>query len=214
MIQIFCGNYGSGKSELALNFALAAHKKGLKTCLLDMDLINPYFRSSAVPLPPEIKVISPVYSNTASEAMSISPEVFSAFNGEFDYVAVDAGGDPVGSATLGLISDYLGGADIFFVHNPFRPMQDTLERTLLMLSDIERRTGINVAQIISNPNLALFTTIENVTWGLAQTELFSTATNKPIYALTVMRKLKEQLPPMDIEIIPIDVYMDTSKVLT
>ena len=42
-IYVMIGNYGSGKSELALNFAFKAAETG-KTELIDLDLVNTYFR--------------------------------------------------------------------------------------------------------------------------------------------------------------------------
>ena len=45
-IIIFCGNYGSGKTEIALNTALKLRSQGERTVLVDLDIVNPYFRSS------------------------------------------------------------------------------------------------------------------------------------------------------------------------
>ena len=40
-ITVFTGHYGSGKTEIAVNFALAEAKKGKKTVICDMDVVNP-----------------------------------------------------------------------------------------------------------------------------------------------------------------------------
>ena len=43
-VYVLIGNYGSGKTELALNFAFRAAERGEKTELLDLDMVNTYFR--------------------------------------------------------------------------------------------------------------------------------------------------------------------------
>ncbi len=43
-VKVLIGNYGSGKSELALNFAMQAAARGDRTELLDLDMVNTYFR--------------------------------------------------------------------------------------------------------------------------------------------------------------------------
>ena len=43
---VLVGNFGSGKTELALNLAMDAVKSD-STMLVDMDIINPYFKSSS-----------------------------------------------------------------------------------------------------------------------------------------------------------------------
>ena len=43
-IKVLIGNYGSGKSELALNFAMQAAARGERTELIDLDMVNTYFR--------------------------------------------------------------------------------------------------------------------------------------------------------------------------
>ena len=45
-IYITVGHYGSGKTEYSVNFALALAKKHDKVFLVDLDFVNPYFRSN------------------------------------------------------------------------------------------------------------------------------------------------------------------------
>ena len=44
-VRVLIGNFGSGKTELSLNFAIQAAKTG-SSVLVDLDVINPYFRSA------------------------------------------------------------------------------------------------------------------------------------------------------------------------
>ena len=43
---ILIGNYGSGKTEIALNIAIRAAARGEHTQVIDLDKVNDYFRMS------------------------------------------------------------------------------------------------------------------------------------------------------------------------
>ena len=101
---VFVGSFGSGKSELAINFALNKALDNPPCTLLDMDVINPYFRSSErmdVLKKANVRLISPPFAMNKIEIMSLSPEVYSAFAQQEGTVIFDAGGDPVGAISLG-----------------------------------------------------------------------------------------------------------------
>ena len=44
-VHVFIGPFGSGKTETAINFALGERRKGKEVSLIDLDIVNPYFRS-------------------------------------------------------------------------------------------------------------------------------------------------------------------------
>ena len=61
---VITGNYGSGKTEISLNLALKASAEG-KTTLVDLDIVNPYFRSGEKAIEMEkagIRVLMPTYA--------------------------------------------------------------------------------------------------------------------------------------------------------
>ena len=94
-IYVMIGNYGSGKSELALNFAFKAAETG-KTELIDLDLVNTYFRLTErgkLVEQKEIRLISPNYACSGVETLSLPAEVASAFAMNWDTVVFDVGGD-------------------------------------------------------------------------------------------------------------------------
>ena len=44
-LTLFAGHYGSGKTNLALNYALWLKGRGLRVTAADLDIVNPYFRT-------------------------------------------------------------------------------------------------------------------------------------------------------------------------
>lgn len=61
-IVIIVGNYGSGKSETAVNLAIHARSQGLSVKITDLDLVNPYFRTREARTPLEkmgVEVVLP-----------------------------------------------------------------------------------------------------------------------------------------------------------
>ena len=103
-VKVLIGNYGSGKSELALNFAMQAAARGERTELIDLDMVNTYFRLTErgkMVEQKEIRLVSPNFACSGIETLSLPAEVQSAFVLDWDSVIFDVGGDDVGSTALG-----------------------------------------------------------------------------------------------------------------
>lgn len=123
---VFAGSFGSGKSELAINLAIRKAAENPPCTLVDMDVINPYFRSSERSDLLEkfnVRLISPPFAMHKIEIMSLSPEVYSAFAQKEGTVIFDAGGDPVGAVSLGQFYSHFCNIpseqlNIFMVINP------------------------------------------------------------------------------------------------
>ena len=94
-MYVLIGNYGSGKTELALNFAIGAAARGERTELLDLDMVNTYFRLTEpgrLMRMKDIRVVSPNFTNSSVETLSLPAEVQSAFAMDWDTVVFDVGG--------------------------------------------------------------------------------------------------------------------------
>ena len=101
-VVILIGNYGSGKTELALNFAFQAANEGKKVELLDLDMVNTYFRLTdrgELIKSKEIRLVSPNFVNSSVETLSLPAEVASAFALVWDTVIFDVGGVPAGATS-------------------------------------------------------------------------------------------------------------------
>lgn len=42
-IKIFTGHFGSGKTEVAINFAINSANENKNTAIVDLDIVNPIF---------------------------------------------------------------------------------------------------------------------------------------------------------------------------
>ncbi len=103
-ITVICGHYGCGKTNLALNLAVEAAATGRRSVIVDMDIVNPYFRSSEYRTFLErhgVQLIAPVFANTTLDTPVLPPEIYSIFNMENTDMFIDAGGDDVGATALG-----------------------------------------------------------------------------------------------------------------
>ena len=155
--NIFAGNYGSGKTELSLNTSIALAKKA-KTALVDIDVVNPYFRSaeSAELLEKNgVYLIAPPYANTNVDVPVLSAEVNAAF--EYEAAVFDAGGDPVGAAALGgLLQKFQAVREdtmLYYVVNARRPLQRSADEIIEMMEQISARIRLSIDGIINNTNL-------------------------------------------------------------
>jgi len=198
---VFAGNYGSGKTELSLNFAINAAKEGKRTVLLDMDIVNPYFRSSeheAMLTELGIRVIKPTFANTMVDVPSLPAEVYVPFDADIDLAVFDAGGDPVGAAALGILSEKFAenaeDTEFYYVINARRPLQEDSASVEEMLRQIEGRAKLKVTQLINNTNLAYETTEEDVEYGLKVVGEVSSHTGIPVAFTSVGKWLKEKYP--------------------
>lgn len=166
---VFIGNYGSGKTEISLNFALMCAKKQ-RTALVDLDIVNPYFRSSekrGLLESAKIKLIAPVFANKTVDSPSLPPEVASVFVDESERIIFDAGGDPVGATALGRYHGDFAKSDVetLYVINARRPLSGTPDDIMEMLAQIQDRARLRVTGLINNTNLSVETTADDLRFG-------------------------------------------------
>ncbi len=157
-IKIFTGHFGSGKTEIALNTAL---KEGKGTLIVDVDTVNPYFRSNdAKEFLKEngIYIIAPTFASTNIDMPTLPETVLSAFNHD-GLVIFDVGGDSDGAFALGGykkwfdINDY----EMFLVVNTCRPLTETKEDIVSYAKEIEYASRLKLTGIINNSNLSYLT---------------------------------------------------------
>lgn len=167
---IVTGHYGCGKTNLSINMALEAAKAGEKVTIVDMDLVNPYFRTSDYRQMLEehgIEVITPVFGATNLDIPSLPASMYSIFERE-GRVIVDVGGDDVGSTVLGRFRPQLEHTDhdMIYVINRFRSMTVTAEETLEILREIETVSNLKATKLVNNSHLMSETTDAEIRKGV------------------------------------------------
>jgi len=157
-IVIFTGHFGSGKTEVAVNYALKMAEQGKKTAIVDLDIVNPFFRTADVREKLEdqgIKVITPVYANTNVDVPSLPAEISGMFEDRSYNVVLDVGGDDLGARAVSRYREQIIREDYvhYFVVNIRRPMTRTPDEIIKMIYEIQSSAGINVDMLVNNANL-------------------------------------------------------------
>ena len=221
-MMVLIGNYGSGKSELALNFAFAAAERGERTELLDLDMVNTNFRlterGKQVEMK-EIRLVSPNFANSGIETLSLPAEVQSAFAMDWDTVIFDVGGDAVGSTALGRYhEDFLqleeGALEVLNVVNIRRPLAGTVEKVVRLQEEMQIHSRLKITGMINNTNLAEMTTVQELHDGYEIIKEVSERTGVPVKYTSGKKELLNRFlaesghdPKYIGTPLPIDIYM-------
>jgi hypothetical protein len=213
-IRVFTGHFGSGKTEISINYAINLAKQGKKVAIVDIDIVNPYFcvRDIGEHLSKGygIKVIAsnPHYSN--AELAVVPSEVISVFNDKSYEVVIDIGGDENGAVVLGQYNRFFREEpyDLYFVINNNRPQTSNVEGTEEYIRNIEYTSRLKVTHLISNTNLSYETTVEDILKGDKEVKELSEKIKLPYRYTTCRRDLVEDIKgKVQGEILPIDIYM-------
>ena len=202
---IITGHYGSGKTNIAVNLALEFAKNGEKVCVIDLDIVNPYFRTADFDSVFEengVELVAPQYANTNLDIPSLGFDMAVLLRG-YDRVVVDVGGDDAGAIALGQYSQILKnfGYEMLYVVNSFRYLTSTPEETIELLRDIEYVSSLKATGIINNSNLGAETTADDVKGSAEYAYRCSAAAGLPVVFTAAKREL--QVPDTK----PVDMYV-------
>ena len=167
-VTIFAGHYGSGKTNIALNYARALARAGLRTCIADLDIVNPYFRTkdSAAALAADgIGLVVSPFANSNVDFPALPKEIYALVADRSTHVVMDVGGDDRGALALGRwTGDILaeGDYDMLAVVNASRPLTRTPADAVATLREIEAAAGIPFTGVVNNTNLGQQTRPEDV----------------------------------------------------
>lgn len=195
-ITVFAGHYGSGKTNLALNYALYLKCRHDHVMVCDVDIVNPYFRtkdSEEMLQEHGIRLISTQFANSNLDIPSVPPETIVAFQDADAYSVFDVGGDDSGAIVLGQYADRISrcGYEMLLVVNKYRLMTATPEFVLDFIREIEAASALRFTGIANNSNLGEQTTIVHFERGVAYANEVSRLSGLPV----VMHCLREDLVP-------------------
>ena len=218
---VLIGNYGSGKTELAINLAMKAAETG-RTELIDLDMVNTYFRLTEpgrMTRMKEVRLVSPNYTNSSVETLSLPAEVQSAFAMDWDTVVFDVGGDAAGSTALGRYhQDFMeleeGALEVLNVVNIRRPLSGTVEKIIRIQQEMEMHSRLKITGMINNTNLSVATTPAELRDGYEMIREVSEKTGVPVRYTSGRREMLEQFlseghdPDFIGESLEIETYME------
>jgi hypothetical protein len=224
-LTIFAGRFGSGKTETAINYALAlardgnfpsrddrpaASERGHQqhsepfgsegVLLIDLDIVTPYFRSqeaTATMAQQGVRVIAPSTVGHHLDIPSITPQILGAIQQPDHDVVLDVGGDKQGARALGQFSRAIQerGYRMLFVVNPYRPFTGTLQGLASSITEIETSARLRVTGLVSNPNLIVETTMDEIVQGHATIERYAKELGLPIAFVCIERRWAGELNP-------------------
>lgn len=198
-VTLFAGHYGSGKTNIAVNYAVSLARKGLTVTLADLDIVNPYFRakdSEAELAEMGIRLLSSPYANSNVDLPSLPQEMYAVVDDRSRYAVLDIGGDDRGALALGRYAEGIARENCYemlMVINCYRPLSGDVQSTMEILGEIERAAGLRFTGLVNNSNLGAETGPETVLDSRKYAEDVARASGLPVRWTTVDARLMPEL---------------------
>ena len=202
-LTLFAGHYGSGKTNIAVNYALLLSREGKQVCIGDLDIVNPYFRTkdSANELEAAgIRLISPQYANTNVDLPALPAETYALVQDTSTYGIMDIGGDDRGAYALGRYAPFIQQENNYrmvFVANCYRPLTRTAEDALTIMKEIESACGLSFTCIVNNSNLGELTDAQTLLDSLDYIQKLCRISGLPLWMHTAQAEVAKTLPALD-----------------
>ena len=211
-IIIVTGHYGSGKTEFAVNLALALKETQPNTVLVDIDIVNPYFRSRERQqqlLERGVGLICSAKGFSDADVPALPPDIFKIFVDKTLHSVVDVGGDDAGARVLSRFRPQLANTPhaLLFVLNANRPMTANCESALAYLRAIKQASRCRVTGIVNNTHLCGETTAWDIQKGEALCREVSLAAGVPFVCSVCENKLLPSLEGINGDLFPIEIHM-------
>ena len=232
-IVLITGHYGCGKTNLSINLALELARAGKRVSLVDLDIVNPYFRASdSTKLLEEagVDVVAPNFAGTTLDNPALSPAIMNALElgaaGEC-IALVDVGGDPDGASALGRFSKRIAASDyqLVYVINQRRLQTRSVAETVELMREIEQISRLRATDIVANTHLGLDTTADIVFDAIPFAAEVAHECGLPLAFVTATRSVADEVKalveeglPLDgddedcldeLEVPPVDIYVKT-----
>lgn len=198
-VTLFCGHYGSGKTNLAVNYALRLREQGRAVSIADLDVVNPYFRtkdSEQELREAGIEVVALPFANSSVDLPALPSQTYGLVQRRDRYAVLDIGGDDRGAYALGRFVPYIleeNDFEMIFVANFFRPLTRTAREALEILYEIQGACGIPFTGIVNNSNLGCETTAADVEKTIPICRELSELSGLPILYTSVDARLADEI---------------------
>lgn len=213
-VCIVTGHYGTGKSNLAVNLALWAKKEGRDVVLADLDIVNPFFRSTdceKMLRNAGIELVRPLFANTAVDLPALSARIDALLRDKSKFMILDIGGDDAGAAALGRYAGLIAQTDytMLYVVSQKRFLTTSAVEMAQMLAEIENASHLKATGIVNNTNLSHQTGKEDIVGSFSCVRQLCAMTGLPLIATTVKGLLADNLAEEYPEqrITPISIYV-------
>ena len=208
-VTLFAGHYGSGKTNIAVNWALKLRETHERVLIADLDIVNPYFRTkdSLEELNKAgIRLISSEYANSNVDLPALPTEMYSITDDTSSMAVVDIGGDDRGAHALGRYAPGIleeNDFDMLFVVNMYRPLTTTARDTIEVLYEIEAACHMPFTGIVNNSNLGDMTTTADILASLPYANEIAEKTHLPVRFTSVRSDLAPALEGQGLDIRPL-----------
>lgn len=212
-ITIFTGHFGSGKTELAINYAMKLAAEGQKVTIIDWDIVNTYFRTKDAQQPlteAGVRIIAPEFANTNLDMPTLPPDVLSAFEDRESAIVFDVGGDKDGAYAIGGYKRFFDREpyEMLFVVNARRPLTETAADMLEYVAEIEEASRLKVTGFVNNTNLSRDTDLDVLLGGQAEVEKAAQMCGRPVKYISGKRDIVQILPePLKQKAFGLDLYL-------
>ena len=202
-VSLFAGHYGSGKTNIAVNYAFLLKKMGKEVTVADLDIVNPYFRtkdSEKELSEAGIPLISSAFANSNVDLPALPQELYSLVERQDRYAVLDIGGDDRGALALGRYVPFIleeNNYEMFFVVNFYRPLTTTAEEAMEVMHEIEDACKMRFTAIINNSNIGNETTARDVLATFEETEELSRLSGLPVRMTTVTAQVAEDMKEVE-----------------
>lgn len=200
-ICVVTGHFGAGKTNFAVNLALGERARGREVTLIDLDIVNPYFRAADNRAELEaagVRCVIPEFANTNVDIPTLPPDIYSAlevYEKPTDRLTIiDVGGDN-GAVALGMYRRWFEeyGYDMLYCANCYRPLTETAADALESLREVEDCSRMKVTGIVNTSNLGDETTPDDIRGSIAFADELAELAGVPVICTAVMNETAQRL---------------------
>lgn len=210
-ITLFAGHYGSGKTNIALNYARILKRAGEKVAIADLDIVNPYFRTkdSAADLQAEgIDLVVSDFANSNVDFPAMPKEIYALVAEREQKIVMDIGGDDRGALALGrYVPDIKqeGDYEMLAVVNASRPLTRTPQDAVEVLREIESACQLPFTGLVNNTNLGQQTTAETVLGSRAYADEIAALMGVPVRFTCATAAIAKELEGKVENLLPLEI---------